>query len=219
MITSEVEGLICVVTFLLNSSSISNLLRCILKGRSVINAHMMLLSILESKINWTNEISYKEFQSGALAINGMLELMISYLPSRMLKFVQFVGYPGNRENALELIRRSIEYKDGLRYPFVSSGVAGYNLYVQHFGLNEGDMKLAEDVILELRSRWSDSHFYSLFYAKYFQLQGKADEAVQYYTRASDTPSNWTQLHAFCAWELCWSFAWVQIVVKNMCMCL
>ena len=206
MIASEVEGLICAVTFLLNSSSISNLLRCILKGRSVINAHMMLLSILRNKIDWSNEKSFKEFESGAFAINGMLELMISYLPNRILKFAQFVGYPGDRENALGLIKRSIEYKDGLRYPFVSAGISGYNLYVQHLGLDEGDMKLAKDVIYELRRRWSDSHFYSLFYAKYFQLQGKADEAIQYYTRAIETPSNWTQLHAFCAWELCWSFA-------------
>ena len=205
MIASEVEGLICVVTFLLNTS-VSNMIRCILKGRSVINSMLTLLAMGENKSDWKHPQLQDEFLCGVSAINGFIELITSYLPNRVLRVVQFVGYPGDRSNALALIKKSIEYKNTLRYAFIASGVISYNLYVQHFGLNEGDMQLVANVVDDLRSKWKDSYFYSLFYAKFYQLQGNSDDAITCYKRVIGGPHNWTQLSAFCSWELCWSYA-------------
>lgn len=118
------------------------------------------------------------------------------------------GYSGDRDLALQLMRQSSENRDTLRFPLISAIISAYNLYIEHMGLGEGDIQLAETILDELKSKFPHSAFLVIYYAKVQQLKGNTDEAIELYHETIKINKSWKQLHVFCYWELAWSYAWV-----------
>lgn len=88
---------------------------------------------MKTKTVWTSKTCYDEFRAGALSGNGLINLSLSYLPPRILKLVELVGYSGDRELALDLMRDASANRNNLRFPLISSIISGYNLYIEHMG--------------------------------------------------------------------------------------
>lgn len=52
--------------------------------------------ILESNINWSNISIKHHFESGVKMGIGAFNLMISMLPGRVIKLLEFIGFSGNK---------------------------------------------------------------------------------------------------------------------------
>ncbi|KAI1288314.1 Tetratricopeptide repeat protein 39B [Halotydeus destructor] len=205
LVFAESQTLTAALSFI-QDSSIINLVRNALRMRSSHQSQTECFRILKKKSVWSSKICFNEFRCGTLSGNGMTNLGFSYLPSRVLKVIEMVGYSGDRELALKLIKQSAENRTTLRFPLISSIICAYNLYIEHMGLGEGDVELAESILDELREKFPSSAFLVIYYAKLRQLRGQTQDAIEYYEKTIEWNKSWKQLHVFCYWELSWSYA-------------
>lgn len=221
------QGLLAGIGFL-EDNSLMSLIRSALRFRSAHKSHMECFQILKHKNVWTSKYCYEEYRTGALCGNGLINLVslilfsslsisfhpkqlfllqaLSYLPNRVLKLVEMVGYSGDRDVGLQLMKGAAENRTALRFPFISAMISCYNLYIQHLGLNEGDIDLAESILNELREKFPHSYFLQIYYAKLQQLRGNLSEAIVMYKNTIEENKTWKQLHIICYWELLWSHA-------------
>lgn len=74
---------------------------------------------------------------------GTFNLMISHLPGKVLRLLEFVGFSGNRKTGFEELERATEMSDGLRSPLAKFIMLVYYCYVEHlFGLGNEDLTSA-----------------------------------------------------------------------------
>ncbi|KAF6024743.1 hypothetical protein EB796_016951 [Bugula neritina] len=74
---------------------------------------------------------YEHFSSGVNMGIGAFNLMISQLPARVLKLLEFVGFSGNRSLGLSELRIGADKIHSLRGPLCSLILLGYNTMVTY----------------------------------------------------------------------------------------
>ncbi len=57
--------------------------------------------------------------------------MISHMPTRVIKMLEFVGFSGNRATGFSELEQTTELSDGLRCPLAVLIVMVYHCYVEH----------------------------------------------------------------------------------------
>ncbi|KAI1288317.1 Tetratricopeptide repeat protein 39B [Halotydeus destructor] len=190
-------------------STLLNLARNVLRLRSSHQSLTECLQILTLRTVWNSKVCFSEFKCGTLSGNGMMSTALSYLPSKALKVIEMVGFSGDRENGLQLIERSAKNRTTLRFPLVSFVICAYNLSLERMGLGEGDIRLAERILAELRETFPTSAILMIYYAKLSQLRGETQEAIAYYEKTLEWNKSWKQLLLACHWELSWCHAVVR----------
>lgn len=191
----------------LADQSILCLVKGALKIRSCYQSYKECLYIMETRTNWSNEENRKHFESGVRMGYGIFNLLMSYLPSRVLKFLEYVGFSGNRAIGLEQLGRSIELKDGLRSVFSTLVILTYHSYIENlFGLGEYDLDTVRCLLQEnLYLNYPKSAFYYLFLGRYKQMSGQLDEAIQAFKSSIKAQDDWKQFHSICHWEIMWCY--------------
>ncbi|CAF1075490.1 unnamed protein product [Rotaria sp. Silwood1] len=89
---------------------------------------------------FSSNLSYEHFDSGVRFGNGAFNLMISNLPQRIIRYLEFAGFSGNRELGLNELKKSAT-SSGLRALFAALLMLGYHTFVtQVFGNADGDLE-------------------------------------------------------------------------------
>lgn len=78
---------------------------------------------------------------------GTFNLMISHMPGKVLRLLEFVGFSGNRSTGFRELEHAVEMSDGLRSPLAKLIMLSYYCYVEHlFGLGNEDLSYASDLL-------------------------------------------------------------------------
>ncbi|CAF4042175.1 unnamed protein product [Rotaria sordida] len=89
---------------------------------------------------FSSSLSYEHFDSGVRLGNGAFNLMISSLPQRIIRYLEFAGFSGNREVGLNELKKSAT-SSGLRALFSALLLLSYHTFVsQLFGNADGDFE-------------------------------------------------------------------------------
>ena len=155
---------------------------------------------------------------------GTFNLMISHMPSKVLKLLEFIGFSGNRQIGFHELESATGMTDGLRSPLAVLISMTYHCYVEHyFGLGEGDLDYVKDLLdrtLQLYPNVSwffqliqflnngdffwlmanQSAFFLLFAGRVAQLRCELDEALGHFERCVAIQDQWKQIHNVCYWE-------------------
>lgn len=86
------------------------------------------------------------FESGVRMGNGTFNLMISLLPSRIIKLLEFIGFSGNKQLGLNDLMTGVEM-NGLRQILCTMTLFSYHLIVCYVLSNqEGDLDLCDELL-------------------------------------------------------------------------
>ena len=78
--------------------------------------------------------------------NGTFNLMISLLPGRVIKLLEFIGFSGNKQMGLDDLLAGAKMS-GLRQILCMMTLLGYNLIVCYvLSHQEGDLAFCDDVL-------------------------------------------------------------------------
>lgn len=95
---------------------------------------------------WESEESQLHFESGVRMGNGTFNLMISLLPARIIKLLEFIGFSGNKQLGIQDLMAGANM-DGLRQVLCVMTLLSYHLIVCYVLSNqEGDLKLCDEIL-------------------------------------------------------------------------
>ncbi|CAF1073022.1 unnamed protein product [Adineta steineri] len=95
---------------------------------------------------FSSTLSYEHFDSGVRMGNGAFNLMISNLPQRIIRYLEFVGFSGDRELGLTELDKSANSK-GLRATFSALTLLSYHTFVTPiFGNSDGDLEMCHTLV-------------------------------------------------------------------------
>lgn len=206
LVNAESLLLLALISFLSDQSII-----CLVKGafriRTCYQRYKELLFIMETRTNWSSEEARKHFESGVRMGHGIFNLLMSYLPRRVLRFLEYVGFSGNRTVGVDELDKSVALSDGLRSVFSALVILTYHSYIENlFGLGCYDSSKVEQLNAYLCEHFPNSAFYLLFLGRYHQIEGNLKEAIDTYQRCIEAQDDWKQFHSICHWEIMWCHA-------------
>ncbi|KAG2180137.1 hypothetical protein INT43_003925 [Umbelopsis isabellina] len=181
------------------------------------------VEFIEEEVSAGRDVSAYEiddhFTSGVALGVGCFNLMLSLLPSNILKVVEFIGFSSDRAyglRQLESIGGWGPYHDdtsmplpekqgadeGLRRQFCDMALIMYHVVIARaMPTVDTDISFAEDILTYNLEIYPDGVMFLFFNGKLKSSEGMIDQAIEQYHKAIDIQKEWKQLHHICYWEL------------------
>lgn len=159
------------------------------------------------------------FISGVNFGLGCFNLMLSMLPSSLLKLVEFIGFSSDRNFGLSLLEsqggwesfhkdpqqplpEQSEIRSGLRRQFCDMVLITYHTVISTFiPIPDADQLFSERLIQYNLTKYPSGVFFLYFSGRSFATRGLLDEAVLQFRKTIDIQREWRQLQHICYWEL------------------
>ncbi|WVW83205.1 hypothetical protein I302_105223 [Kwoniella bestiolae CBS 10118] len=159
-----------------------------------------------------------DFRSGVVLGAGTSSLMLSLLPSKVMKIASLLGYGGDKETALTTLysaggwHRGVEKPDydetneGLRRPVCDLILLTFHLVISTLMPVTGiDVPMAKNILAYNLRRYPDGVFFLYFQARSFTAQCQPEEANRSLQRALDSNLEYIQLQHMCLWDYACNF--------------
>ncbi|GIX85644.1 tetratricopeptide repeat protein 39A [Caerostris extrusa] len=171
--------LTAVLTFV-EDQSLVNFVRGSLRIRTCYHSYKECMHILETR-RWGNELRKKHFESGVRMGVGTFNLMLSQLPSRVLKLLEFIGFSGNRQLGLKELDAGFAMKESLRSPLCALILVTFHTLVTYiFGCGDGDIDASEIIVNDMLVRYPEAALFIFLSGRIKQLRGQIDDAISTY---------------------------------------
>ncbi|KAI4903746.1 hypothetical protein NFI96_023328 [Prochilodus magdalenae] len=140
---------------------------------------------------------------------GSFNLMLSLLPARVLRLLEFVGFSGDKEVGLNHLRHGVA-TNSLRSILSTFTLLMFNIYITVI-LGTGECDIAEaDALLEPYTHKFPNGALMLFYAaRIAVLKGDFETAQRKFLECIAAQQEWRQIHHLCYWELMWTHSFQQ----------
>ncbi|XP_066247193.1 tetratricopeptide repeat protein 39B-like isoform X1 [Euwallacea similis] len=189
------------LTFM-EDETLSSFIKAGIKIRSCFNSYKECQQIV-NKRQWQNEDSKLHFESGVKMGIGTFNLMISMLPAKIIKLLEFIGFQGNKDQGLNDLIEGYQL-NGIRQILCMMTLLGYNLIVMHvLSHREGDIAICQDILDKQLKKHPDGVWFLFFQGRLELMKGNLSESIRYYTLSWKSQDIWPQFHHICFWELLW----------------
>ncbi|XP_031335383.1 tetratricopeptide repeat protein 39B-like isoform X2 [Photinus pyralis] len=186
----------------MEDETLSSLIKAGFKIRSCYGSYKECQNILINR-DWQNCATKPHFEGGVRMGIGAFNLMISLLPSRIIKLLEFIGFSGNKELGLQDLEKGYRM-GGLRKILCVMTLLGYNsIVLQVLSHGEGDLAICEDILDNFLKMHPDGVWFLFFKGRLEFMKANIDECIGWYTRAWKSQEKWPQFHHMCFWELTW----------------
>ncbi|WWD01496.1 hypothetical protein V866_008440 [Kwoniella sp. B9012] len=159
-----------------------------------------------------------DFRSGVVLGAGTSSLMLSLLPSKVMKIASLLGYGGDKETALTTLysaggwHRGVEKPDydesneGLRRPVCDLILLTFHLVISTLMPVTGiDVPMAKNILAYNLRRYPDGVFFLYFQARSFTAQCQPEAANRSLQKALDSNLEYIQLQHMCLWDYACNF--------------
>ncbi|CEF60053.1 Tetratricopeptide-like helical domain and Outer membrane protein, IML2, mitochondrial/Tetratricopeptide repeat protein 39 family and Tetratricopeptide repeat-containing protein [Strongyloides ratti] len=161
---------------------------------------------------WKNRdiLIREQFEAGTRAGIGMFNLIISIMPPKIYKLLEFCGFNGNKTFGMEELLKASEMTKTLRQPLVCIYLLSWHL-IGTFILENGntDIKLCEKLLKPLLHDYPDGAIILFLKGRYYLICGDIDNAIHFYNRSIKVQNTYKQFHHICYWELIFAFAYLR----------
>lgn len=167
------------------------------------------MTILNNR-KWENDIHKVHFEGGVRMGIGAFNLMISLLPARIIKLLEFIGFSGDKEYGLAELKAGYAERRGLRYILCVMALLSYNLIVSFvLSHRDGDLEWCEQVLDQELSLYPNGVWFLFFKGRLELTRGHLEKCIDWYIKSWKSQSVWPQFHHLCYWELMWAHCMMQ----------
>nr|XP_004549457.1 tetratricopeptide repeat protein 39B isoform X2 [Maylandia zebra] len=149
------------------------------------------------------------FRGGVSMGIGSFNLMLSLLPSRVLRLMEFLGFSGDREVGLSELREGAT-TNNLRSILSTLTLLMFQLYITVI-LGTADVNLSEcEALLKpYCEKFPNGALMHFFSARIAVLKGNFTFAQEKFLACIASQEEWRQIHHLCYWELMWVYSFEQ----------
>ncbi|XP_036407088.1 tetratricopeptide repeat protein 39B isoform X1 [Megalops cyprinoides] len=214
----EMHAEICYAECLLQKASLTfvqdeNMISFI-KGGIKIRTSYQIYKECQHTLNMTQDLagnndSFRQFEGGVKLGIGSFNLMLSLLPGRILRLLEFIGFSGNREFGLSQLREGAA-SHSLRAILSALTLLLYHTYVTLIlGTGEGNLVEAEALLEPYLVKFPKGSIILFYAARIAVLKGNFEKAQVKFQECIAAQQEWKQIHHLCYWELMWSHSFQQ----------
>ncbi|KZC12619.1 Tetratricopeptide repeat protein 39B, partial [Dufourea novaeangliae] len=180
-----------------------------LKIRTCFLSYKECLTILNNR-KWGNDVHKIHFESGVRTGIGAFNLMISLLPARIIKLLEYIGFSGDKEYGLSELEAGYKERRGLRHVLCAMILLSYNLIVSFvLSHKDGDLEWCEKVLEDELTHYPNSVWFLFFKGRLEMTRGNFETSIKWYTKSWKSQDLWPQFHHLCFWELMWAHCCLQ----------
>ncbi|XP_044046902.1 tetratricopeptide repeat protein 39B-like isoform X1 [Siniperca chuatsi] len=144
------------------------------------------------------------FRGGVNMGIGSFNLMLSLLPSRVLRLMEFLGFSGDREMGLSELREGAA-SNSLRSILSTLTLLMFHLYITVIlGTGEGNLTEAEALLEPYIEKYPNGALILFYTARIALLKGNFTFAQEKFLACIAAQEEWRQIHHLCYWELMWA---------------
>ncbi|KAM6182548.1 tetratricopeptide repeat protein 39B isoform 1-T1 [Erethizon dorsatum] len=214
----EMHAEICYAECLLQKAALTfvqdenmiNFIKGGLKIRTSYQIYKECLSILHviQKNKHEQEFFY-EFEGGVKLGTGAFNLMLSLLPARIIRLLEFIGFSGNRELGLLQLREGASGRS-MRSPLCCLTILAFHTYISLIlGTGEVNVVEAESLLAPFLQQFPNGSLMLFYHARIELLKGNIEEAQEIFRKCISVQEEWKQFHHLCYWELMWINVFLQ----------
>ncbi|XP_045482719.1 tetratricopeptide repeat protein 39B-like isoform X1 [Harmonia axyridis] len=189
------------LTFI-EDETLASFIKAGFKIRSCFNCYRDCQQIL-NKRNWDASTTKQHFEGGVMMGIGTFNLMISMLPARIIKLLEFIGFSGNKELGLNDLQKGY-HLEGIRQILCIMTLLGYHLMVLYIvSHSEGDLRICDEILKKQLEKHPNGVWFLFFKARMEFMKGNLDLSKEWYLKSWRSQNTWPQFHHVCFWELLW----------------
>ncbi|XP_076462469.1 tetratricopeptide repeat protein 39B-like [Babylonia areolata] len=155
------------------------------------------------KRNWEKDQFKMHFESGVRMGVGTFNLMISLLPSKIMKVLEFVGFSGSKRLGLRELMKGSQQTPSSPTSWVRIPLHTHTPFLLCLG--DGDIDLATQLSQQCLETFPKGALFLFFAGRIEEISGNIDEAIVRFEETIDAQSEWRQFHHLCFWELMWCY--------------
>ncbi|XP_045145156.1 tetratricopeptide repeat protein 39B isoform X2 [Echinops telfairi] len=208
----EMHAEICFAECLLQKAALTfvqdenmiNFIRGGLKIRTSYQIYKECLSILQviEKKKVEQQFFY-EFEGGVKLGIGAFNLMLSLLPARIIRLLEFIGFSGNRELGLMQLQEGASGRS-MRAPLCCLTILAFHTYIcLILGTGEVNIVEAESLLAPFLRQFPNGSLMLFYHARIELLKGNVEAAQEIFQKCISVQEEWKQFHHLCYWELMW----------------
>ncbi|CAB1331921.1 unnamed protein product [Coregonus sp. 'balchen'] len=127
--------------------------------------------------------------------------MISMLPTRTLRLLEFVGFSGNKEFGLQQLTEGSAGQT-FRSFLCNMLLLCYHTFMSFIlGTGEGDVEDAEKLLQPYLKQYPKGSIFLFFAGRIEVIKGNLDAAIERFEECCEAQQQWKQFHHMCYWEL------------------
>ncbi|TNN89419.1 Tetratricopeptide repeat protein 39B [Liparis tanakae] len=213
----EMHAELCYAEILLQKAALTFLDETIIgfiKGGMRIRNSYQIFKDCQALVNVTKDIknqksTYKHFTGGVNMGIGSFNLMLSLLPSRVIRLMEFLGFSGDQQLGLSELREGAA-GDSLRSILSTLTLLMFHLYLTVIlGTGETDLTEAEALLEPYIKKFPNGALIVFYTARIALLKGNFTFAQEKFLACIAAQEEWRQIHHLCYWELMWAYSFEQ----------
>uniref|UniRef100_A0AAZ3STU1 Tetratricopeptide repeat domain 39A n=2 Tax=Oncorhynchus tshawytscha TaxID=74940 RepID=A0AAZ3STU1_ONCTS len=193
------------LTFLQDENMVS-FIKGGIKVRNSYQTYKELHTVLQSS-SYIHGDNHGHFEGGVKLGVGSFNLMISMLPTRTLRLLEFVGFSGNKEFGLQQLTEGAAGQT-FRSFLCNMLLLCYHTFMSFIlGTGEADVEDAEKLLQPYLKRYPKGSIFLFFAGRIEVIKGNLDAAIVRFEECCEAQQQWNQFHHMCYWELMWCFTY------------
>ncbi|XP_031719216.1 tetratricopeptide repeat protein 39B-like isoform X2 [Anarrhichthys ocellatus] len=213
----EMHAELCYAEVLLQKAALTFLDETILgfiKGGMRIRNSYQIFKDCQALASVTNDMEKQKsthihFRGGVSMGIGSFNLMLSLLPSKVLRLMEFLGFSGDREMGLSELRDGAA-GNSLRSILSTLTLLMFHLYITVIlGTGEANLTEAEALLEPYIEKFPNGALILFYTARIALLKGNFTFAQEKFLACIAAQEEWCQIHHLCYWELMWAYSFEQ----------
>uniref|UniRef100_A0A672VCG8 Tetratricopeptide repeat protein 39B n=1 Tax=Strigops habroptila TaxID=2489341 RepID=A0A672VCG8_STRHB len=158
--------------------------------------------------NKSKNETYYQFEGGVKLGIGAFNLMLSLLPGRILRLLEFIGFSGDRLGLSQL--REGASGSSLRAILCTFTLLVYHTYISLIlGTGEANFEEADSLLEPYLQKFPNGSIILFYAARIDTLKGNLEKAQLRFQECITAQEQWKQIHHLCYWELMWCYTFQQ----------